>query len=577
MGGRWTSASTRPWSVSAGRRSRIHPSVGRTEARVLLARALVSQPDLLLLDEPTNHLDIAAIDWLEGFLKGWQGALVFVTHDRRFLRVLATRIVEIDRGRVTSWAGDWDNYQRRREERLNAESQENARFDKLLAQGKSGPEGSIPGARATRPRARSRRCARARRARAGGNGAWTPHRRTRPKKVIARWVSFGYDGPVVTTSARPPACDRIGLIGPTASARPTLRKLLLGESRAVTARYGSSRAEVAFSPATALPCARLNAMEIRRWPGFIEVGARQALAGSARISCHAGTRARPITALSGASAPPSAVACSPRPAKLLVMDEPTTTSTWNLELLRTCWPVPGTCAGQPRPRLPRQRVTSTLVFRTRAQAGSPIVGGYSDCGDERPASLRNALRGGMGDGASPNAPSPARVPIRASAATGARELAHPRDRCRSRQGFRPTAQMTIPAPTSAKCRSPPTPCPSRILVRLDDAMPLDGDGGRQRRRWILPRAVRRREEEQSWDVAYQVALHAGSPLRLDTRLERHSCHPRRSMDRTAAAHTAACSIAAISIGFSLSVPCSGSRTPASRRTRPGQGLHIGRR
>ena len=107
---------------------------GGMKRRVLLARALVSAPDLLLLDEPTNHLDIAAIDWLEGFLKAWAGALVFVTHDRRFLRALATRIVEIDRGQLTSWPGDWANYQRRREERLNAEAQENARFDKLLAQ-----------------------------------------------------------------------------------------------------------------------------------------------------------------------------------------------------------------------------------------------------------------------------------------------------------------------------------------------------------------------------------------------------------------------------------------------------------
>src|SRR3546814_2365955 len=92
--------------------------------RVLLARPLVSAPDVLLLDEPTNHLDIAAIDWLEGFLKGWAGALVFITHDRRFLRALATRIVEIDRGQVTSWPGDWDNYLRRKEERLNAERSE---------------------------------------------------------------------------------------------------------------------------------------------------------------------------------------------------------------------------------------------------------------------------------------------------------------------------------------------------------------------------------------------------------------------------------------------------------------------
>ena len=98
----------------------------------MLARAVVRGPDLLLLDEPTNHLDIDSIDWLEKFLAEWGGALVFVTHDRAFLRRLATRIVELDRGRLTDWPGDYDNYLRRRDERANAEEKENARFDKKL-------------------------------------------------------------------------------------------------------------------------------------------------------------------------------------------------------------------------------------------------------------------------------------------------------------------------------------------------------------------------------------------------------------------------------------------------------------
>ena len=101
---------------------------------MLLARALVGQPDLLLLDEPTNHLDIDAIIWLEDFLASYDGAVMFVTHDRAFLQRLATRIVELDRGQLTSWPGDYATYLRRKEEALANEAAEQEQFDKKLAE-----------------------------------------------------------------------------------------------------------------------------------------------------------------------------------------------------------------------------------------------------------------------------------------------------------------------------------------------------------------------------------------------------------------------------------------------------------
>ena len=122
----------------------------------MLARALVADPDLLLLDEPTNHLDIEAITWLEGFLLEYAGALLFISHDRAFVRRLATRIIELDRGRLTSWPGDYDAYVAGKAEQLEVEARHQALFDKKLSQEEAWIRQGIK-ARRTRNEGRVRR------------------------------------------------------------------------------------------------------------------------------------------------------------------------------------------------------------------------------------------------------------------------------------------------------------------------------------------------------------------------------------------------------------------------------------
>ncbi len=210
---------------------------GGMKRRVMLARALVLEPHVLLLDEPTNHLDVEAIEWLETFLLGWRGALLFVTHDRAFLQHMATRIVELDRGKASSWPGDYANYLRRKEEQLHAEELENARFDKKLAQEEVWIRQGIK-ARRTRNEGRVRaleamRKERSqRRARKGQvNMRLRQGERSGKRVVEARDISYAWEGkPIVrdfsTTILRG---DRIGLLGPNGCGKTTLLRLLLGK------------------------------------------------------------------------------------------------------------------------------------------------------------------------------------------------------------------------------------------------------------------------------------------------------------------------------------------------------------
>jgi ATP-binding cassette subfamily F protein uup len=205
--------------------------------RVLLARAVIAQPDLLLLDEPTNHLDIEAVEWLETFLGRWRGTLMFVTHDRTFLRRMADRILEIDRGRIFDWSCDYDTFLVRKEEALAAEEKQNALFDKKLAQEEVWIRTGIK-ARRTRNEGRVRALEAMRRQRgqrrdAVGRVQLEIQEAERSGALVAALdgVSFlrGTRPIIQDLSTTVMRGDRIGIIGPNGSGKTTLLRLMLGE------------------------------------------------------------------------------------------------------------------------------------------------------------------------------------------------------------------------------------------------------------------------------------------------------------------------------------------------------------
>jgi ATP-binding cassette subfamily F protein uup len=210
---------------------------GGWRRRVMLARALVAQPELLLLDEPTNHLDIEAIGWLEQFLAGYAGAVMFVTHDRSFLRRLGTRVVELDRGRLTSWPGNYDTFLDKKEAWLANEALRHEKFDKRLAEEEVWLRRGIK-ARRTRDEGRVKALMAMREVRAArrdvvGRVQMTIDAADRSGHVVfeADHVSFAYgDRPVVRDfSTRIIRGDRIGLVGPNGVGKTTMLRLLTGE------------------------------------------------------------------------------------------------------------------------------------------------------------------------------------------------------------------------------------------------------------------------------------------------------------------------------------------------------------
>ncbi|PWG63706.1 ATP-binding cassette domain-containing protein [Spiribacter halobius] len=396
---------------------------GGLSRRVLLARALVSRPDVLLLDEPTNHLDIDAIAWLEDFLREFGGSLVFVTHDRAFLRALATRIVEIDRGRLTSWPGDYDDYLRRKAERAHAEAQENERLDRRLAQEEAWIRQGIK-ARRTRNEGRVRALQALRREaaerRSGpGQARLTVAEAERSGRLVAEaeHVDYRIDGrPLVRDfSTRILRGDRIGIIGPNGSGKTTLLRLLLGE---ITPDRGhvrlGTRLEVAyFDQHRAVLDESLSARDnVAGGEEFLDLGdgRRRHVMGYLQDFLFTPERAHaPISALSGGERNRLLLArLFARPSNLLVLDEPTNDlDVETLELLEErLMDYPGTLLLVSHDRAFLDNVvTSTLVLEGGGRVGE-YVGGYSDWLRQRPA--------------------PAATPARATA--GSREPQRPRGR-----------------------------------------------------------------------------------------------------------------------------------------------------
>ena len=394
---------------------------GGMKRRVLLARALVSDPQLLLLDEPTNHLDIASIAWLEEFLLNWPGTLVFITHDRGFLQRLATRIVELDRGRLADFPGDYANYLRRRDEMDNAEAVAQARFDKRLAQEEVWVRQGIK-ARRTRNEGRVRRLQAMRREYGErrsrqGTARLTMNAAERSGRLVceADAVSFAWQGrPIVrdfsTTILRG---DRIGIVGPNGCGKSTLLNLLLGRLNPDSGRIElGTRLEIAYFDQLRdqLDPDRTVIDNVAGGSDKVEIdGKSKHVISYLQDFLFPPQRCRqPVRALSGGERNRLLLAkLFTRPANVLVMDEPTNDlDLETLELLEELLlEFDGTLLLVSHDRAFLDNVvTSTLVFEGEGRV-SAYVGGYSDWVRQRPSPAETGRPArAVGQPASPASP-----------------------------------------------------------------------------------------------------------------------------------------------------------------------------
>jgi ATP-binding cassette subfamily F protein uup len=374
---------------------------GGWRRRVLLARALVNQPHLLVLDEPTNHLDIDAMNWLETFLASYAGAVLFVTHDRVFLERLATRIVELDRGELVSWPGDYKTFLRKKEESLANEAVRNEKFDKRLAEEEVWLRRGVK-ARRTRDEGRVRalmamRQERAARRTQAGAVRLSVDQVERSGQMIIEAEnvskSFGDHLVVRDLSIRVMRGDRIGLVGPNGAGKTTLLRLLLGvlppDSGSIrhganvqTSYYDQQREQLDPERTVVDTVGDGN-------DTVIVNGEARHVYGYLRDFLFSAERANsPVKALSGGERNRLLLArLFTKPANVLVLDEPTNDlDIETLELLEAFlveWPGTLLLVSHDR-RFIDNVVTSTLAFEGAGQV-TEYVGGYEDWLRQRPS------------------------------------------------------------------------------------------------------------------------------------------------------------------------------------------------
>jgi len=367
---------------------------GGWRRRVALAKALVQKPDLLLLDEPTNHLDIATIQWLEDRIFSYQGAVLFITHDRAFLQRLATRIVEIDRGKLTSWPGDYKNFLRRKEKALVDEEVANARFDKKLGQEEVWVRQGIK-ARRTRNEGRVRTLEKMREEAAGRIKQDDKARihieeaeQSGRKVIRAKNISYRYDDEQVIKgfSIKIMRGDRIGFIGNNGVGKTTLLRLLLGklDTQSGTIKHGTNLEVGYFDQLRqTLDLEKSVAYNVGEGRTYINLnGKDRHIVGYLKGFLFSPKRSgMPVKALSGGERNRVILAkLFTRPANLLVLDEPTNDlDIETLEVLekRLC-DYAGTLLVVSHDReFLDNVVTSTVVFEADGRT-KEYVGGYSD-------------------------------------------------------------------------------------------------------------------------------------------------------------------------------------------------------